>query len=71
MTLLRALILTAALSAPATASGPIKVFLDGQYIGTHDGIEYNIGAGEVHIKTNEIVYGCKQDRIFRDRFDQE
>lgn len=56
------------LVTPATASDPIKIFVDGEQIGTHQLLEYRLSEGEIHITTNEGVYGCKQDVIYRDRF---
>lgn len=65
----RTLALIAALSLPVSSGEPIKVYLDGQMVGTLTLGEYRLSEGELHITTNEIVYGCQQARIYRDRFE--
>jgi hypothetical protein len=68
--LLHATIIAAALLiAPVNAGEPIRVYLDGQPIGTLAELEYRLSEGEIHISTNELVYGCRQDRTFWDRFE--
>jgi hypothetical protein len=54
--------------APVNAGEPIRVYLDGQQVGTLVDLEYRLAEGEIHISTNELVYGCQQDRVWWDRF---
>jgi hypothetical protein len=48
-------IAAALLIAPANAGEPIRVYLDGQPIGTLAELEYRLSEGEIHISTNELV----------------
>ena len=61
--------LIALLALPVTAGEPIRIYLDGQPIGTLAELEYRLDQGEIHISTNERVLGCQQDRVFWDRFE--
>lgn len=69
--MIRTLLLVALLSTPAVSSGPLTIIIDGQEVGTlaHPGMNYDIAAGTVTITTHEIVYGCKQAVVHRDRFE--
>lgn len=48
---------------------PIILSLDGHPVGTVESFVYRPVQKEMYIKTNEILLGCKTDRIFRDRFE--
>lgn len=54
---------------PASAGDPIAIYLDGNQVGTLSLLEYRLADGEVHITTNEGVFGCQQVTILRDRFE--
>ena len=63
--------LIALLSLPATAGQPLTVIIDGQAVGTlaEPGLVYDTAAGTISITTHELVFGCRQDRVFWDRFE--
>lgn len=48
----------------------IWLIVDGTAIGTVEPgtFEYHYG-NEIRVDTNELVYGCSQDRIFWDRYE--
>lgn len=48
----------------------IWLVVDGVAIGTVEpgSLEYDHAAGVIQVSSNELIYGCRQDRIFRDRF---
>ena len=68
-TTIKAAALIAALYLPATAGEPIRIYVDGQQVGTLVNLQYRLEQGEIHISTNERVFGCRQDRVFWDRFE--
>lgn len=57
---------------PQPPQPPIEIWLivDGNAIGTVEPgtFEYDRAANTVSVDTNELVYGCSQDRLFKDRF---
>ncbi len=54
------------------AATPLKVFIDGEQVGTlaAPGLVYDLDAGEIHITSHELVFGCQQDRYWWDRFEE-
>ena len=63
--------LIAALYMPVQAGQPLTIIIDGQVVGTlaEPGLVYDLSAGTISITTNERVFGCRQDRVFWDRFE--
>lgn len=51
----------------------ITVILDGEPLGTMsaEGIEYDLAGQTLNVPIEGDVTGCRQDRIFRDRFEQQ
>jgi len=70
-TTIKAAALIAAVYMPATAGEPIRIYVDGQQVGTlaEPGLVYDLSAGTISITTHELVFGCRQDRVFWDRFE--
>lgn len=67
---LKTLIIAALLIASVNAGEPMRIYIDDQLIGTVAELEYRTGLGEIHIMTHELVIGCQQAGVFRDRFEQ-
>lgn len=67
-----ALTIATSWAQPQPPQPPVEIWLivDGNAIGTVEPgtLEYDMAANTVSVDTNELVYGCSQDRIFRDRF---
>lgn len=59
--------------AGAQDGEPVEIWLvvDGTAIGTvkPGTFEYRLAENVIDVQTNELVYGCSQDRIFRDRYE--
>ena len=68
-TTIKAAALIAALYLPAQAGDTIRIYVDGQKVGTLANLEYRLEQGEIHITTHERVVGCRQDRVLWDRFE--
>ncbi len=58
------------LCVPTLANIQIAIYVDGQVIGTLQQLDYKLSENKIEITTNEIVFGCKQDRLIWDRFEQ-
>ena len=70
-TTIKAAALIAALYLPVQAGQPLTIIIDGQPVGTlsEPGLVYDTAAGTISITTHERVFGCRQDRVFWDRFE--
>ena len=55
-------------SVGVNANPPILIFIDGVAVGTMTVFEYLISRNEIWVETDEIVFDCKQDIIFKDNF---
>lgn len=59
---------------PVTVEGEyptIWLILDGTAVGTVEPgtFEYDLAANTISVDTNELIYGCQQAVIFRDRYE--
>ena len=68
---IKAAALIALLYLPAQAGQPLTVIIDGQAVGTlaEPGLVYDTAAGTISITTHEMVFGCRQDVVFWDRWE--
>lgn len=72
--ILTAALITALLIATIQAQGVgVRLYLDGQPVGTLSGagLQYRLSEGEIWIETSEGVFGCELDRVFFDRYEEQ